>query len=63
MINQIDKTKKSYTEKKVEDNLSGMSNNITQGSDVGSKPFPFTEEDHKSNEQYHFGYIQNNSPL
>ncbi|MBZ9688293.1 hypothetical protein G9F72_018340 [Clostridium estertheticum] len=45
MKNEINKSKKSYTIRKVEDNLSGMSNHITQGSDVGSEPFPFTEED------------------
>lgn len=36
---------------------------ITEGSDVGSNPFPFTEEDYKTNEQVHFGAIQNNSQL
>jgi len=40
-----------------------MENNISEESDVGSEPFPFTEEEYKTNEQYHFGAIQDNSPL
>ena len=54
---------KAYTIRKVEDNLNGMENNISEESDVGSEPFPFTEEEYKTNEQYHFGAIQDNSPL
>lgn len=46
---------KAYTIRKVEDNLSSMPQHITQGSDVGSEPFPFTEEDNKMKEQYQFG--------
>lgn len=48
---------KAYAIRKVEDNLSGMPQHITQGSDVGSEPFPFTEEDNKMGEQYHFGEV------
>jgi hypothetical protein len=59
----INRRNKAYTIRKVEDNLNGMANNITEETDVGSKPFPFTEEDYKTNEQYHFGAIQDNSPL
>jgi hypothetical protein len=55
--------KKSYTIRKVEASLNGAPNNITEGSDVGSEPFPFTEEQHISNEQFHFGAIQDNSAL
>ena len=54
---------KAYTIRKVEDNLNGMENQITEESDVGTEPFPFAKEDYKSNEQYHFRGIQDNSPL
>ena len=54
---------KAYTIRKVEDNLYGAPNNITEGTDVDSEPFPFSKEDYKSNEQYHFRGIQDNSPL
>lgn len=63
MEKDIRRRNKSYTVRKTEDNLKGMSNHITEGSDVGSNPFPFTEEDYKTKEQYHFGAIQDNSPL
>lgn len=63
MEKEINRRNKSYTIRKVEDNLNGMTNHITVGSDVGSNPFPFTEEDYKTKEQYHFGAIQDNSPL
>jgi hypothetical protein len=59
----ISRRNKAYTIRKVEDNLNGMENNISEESDVGSEPFPFTEEEYKTNEQYHFGAIQDNSPL
>jgi hypothetical protein len=45
---------KSYTIRKVEDNLKGAPNHITMGSDVGSEPFPFTEEEYPSREQIHY---------
>ena len=54
---------KAYTIRKVEDNLNGMPNNITEGTDVESEPFPFSKEDYKSNEQYHYGAIQDNTEL
>ncbi|GAA0719661.1 hypothetical protein GCM10008905_08000 [Clostridium malenominatum] len=54
---------KSYTIRKVEANLKGMDNHITTGSDVGSEPFPFTEEKNQTKEQYHFGAIDSNRPL
>ena len=63
MEKDIKRRNKSYTVRKVEDNLKGMTNQITEGSDVGSNPFPFTEEDYKTKEQYHFDAIQDNSPL
>ena len=63
MEKDIKRRNKSYSVRKVEDNLKGMTNQITEGSDVGSNPFPFTEEDYKTKEQYHFGAIQDNSPL
>ena len=40
-----------------------MENQITEESDMGTEPFPFAKEDYKSNEQYHFRGIQDNSPL
>lgn len=55
--------KKSYALRKVEDNLNSSTNNITEGSDVGNDPFPFTEEKNKTKEQFHFGAIDNNKPL
>lgn len=63
MDKELKRRNKAYTIRKVEDNLKGTSNHITEGSDVGSNPFPFTEEDYKTKEQYHFGAIQDNSPL
>lgn len=63
MEKDIKRRNKSYTVRKVEDNLKGTTNQITEGSDVGSNPFPFSEEDYKTKEQYHFGAIQDNSPL
>ena len=63
MEKEIRRRTKSYNVRKVEDNLKGMTNHITEGSDVGSEPFPFTEEDYETKEQYHFGAIQDNSPL
>jgi hypothetical protein len=63
MEKDIRRRSKSYTLRKVEDNLNGMTNHITEGTDVSSDPFPFTEEDYKTKEQYHFGTIQDNSPL
>ena len=63
MEKNISRRNKAYTIRKVEDNLNGMENNISEESDVGSEPFPFTEEEYKTNEQYHFGAIQDNSPL
>jgi hypothetical protein len=63
MEKDIRRRSKSYTLRKVEDNLNGMTNHFTEESDVGSEPFPFTEEDYKTKEQYHFGAIQDNSPL
>lgn len=63
MEKDIKRRNKSYTVRKVEDNLKGMTNQTTEGSDVGSNPFPFSEEDYKTKEQYHFGAIQDNSPL
>ena len=63
MEKNISRRNKAYTIRKVEDNLNGVENNISEESDVGSEPFPFTEEEYKTNEQYHFGAIQDNSPL
>jgi hypothetical protein len=63
MEKDLNKRNKSYTIRKVEASLNGAPNFITEGSDVGSEPFPFTEEEHISNEQYHFGAIQDNSAL
>lgn len=63
MEKNISRRNKAYTIRKVEDNLNGMENNISEESDVGSDPFPFTEEEYKTKEQYHFGAIQDNSPL
>lgn len=60
----MDKKKyKNYVIRKIEDNLKGQPEHITEGSDVGSEPFPFTEEDYRSNEQYHYDAIDNNWPL
>jgi hypothetical protein len=54
-VKQMEKDReKSYTIRKVEDNLIGTPNHITIGSDVGSEPFPFTEEDYLSREQIHY---------
>lgn len=63
MSEKFIKTDKSYTLKKIEDNLKSSPENITEDSDVGSNPFPFSEEDHKTKEQFHFGAIDNNTPL
>ena len=63
MDKEVNKRNKSYALRKVEDNLNGAGNEITEGSDVASEPFPSTEEEYKSNEQYHFGAIQSNKPL
>jgi hypothetical protein len=63
MGKNISKRNKAYTIRKVEENLNGVENQISEEVDVGSEPFPFTEEDYKTNEQYHFGAIQDNSPL
>ena len=63
MEKDISRRKKSYSIRKVEDNLNGMANNITEESDVGSDPFPFTEEDNRTKEQLHFGGIPDNNPF
>jgi hypothetical protein len=63
MEKNISKRNKAYTIRKVEESLNGVENQISEEADVGSEPFPFTEEEYKSNEQYHFGVIQDNSPL
>lgn len=57
------RVKKGYTLRKLEDNLKGMENHITMGSDVGDEPFPFTEENYRSNEQYHYAAVESNRPL
>ncbi|MBC2396835.1 hypothetical protein BD780_001536 [Clostridium tetanomorphum] len=59
----MSKKNKKYTIRKIEDNLYGSRNNITESTDVDSSPFPFTEENYNSNEQYHYGAIDNNRPL
>lgn len=63
MGKNISRRNKAYTIREVEDNLKGIENHISEESDVGSEPFPFTEEGYKTNEQYHFGTIKDNSPL
>lgn len=62
-MDKNNKRNKSYTIRKVEANLNGMTNHITEGSDVGSEPFPFTEEESSTKEQFHFGYVNSNRPL
>lgn len=57
------KRRKSYALSKTESNLKGSNNEITQGSDVGSEPFPFTEEDNSTKEKFHFGSVDSNEPL
>ena len=57
------KRNKSYTIRKIESRLNGMTNHITEGTDVESNPFPFTEEQSISSEQFHFGAIESNRPL
>ena len=57
------KSKKSYTVEKVEENLSGMTNHITAEPDIETNPFPFTEEDYRSNEQYHYGAVDSKKPI
>jgi hypothetical protein len=63
MEKETKRRNKAYTLRKVEDNLKGVENNITEGTDVSSEPFPFSKEDYKSNEQYHYGAVQDNSAL
>lgn len=63
MKRDLSRRNKSYTIREVEDNLNGMANHITEGSDVGSEPFPFSEEENKTKEQFHFGAIQSNRPF
>jgi len=57
------KRNKSYTIRKIEASLNGMTNHITEGTDVSSNPYPFTEEQTISGEQFHFGAITSNRPL
>ena len=47
-------THKRYTIRKLTENLKGAPNHVVASSDVGSNPFPFTEENHISKEQFHF---------
>jgi hypothetical protein len=57
------RTRKSFTLRRVEDSLKGMGNHYTVGSDVGNEPFPFTEENNISKEQFHYEAPQNKQPL
>lgn len=54
--------KKLKSLKEIENNLSGINNDITYNSDVSSNPFPFSEEDSLSKEHYEYGDIRTNNP-
>lgn len=50
---------KRYTIKNLASDLKGEPGHVTVGSDVCNEPFPFTEENHISKEQFHFDDVDN----